>query len=199
MPPRHYRKNPIKRFIKDGVTQSSDIKFTIYTIQQYFFDIIDSIILYSDMNNTIQQIKSLIEFISSKEEVYVFLDKIENIIESIITNITEDVSVSIINDRITYVRSLLSTLPDNYNNYTEFTVLILDIIESITGSIDFNKVYSNIIYIQELMTTDIDIYDSIQHIQFTILSIISNIGNGDSIFIINERINYLQTLINKLA
>ena len=194
MPNRHYRKS-VKRLINRGFESKNEMN----TIQQYFFDIIDYIILYSDMSISIKEIQSLIKIISSKEEVYILLDKIESIIESIIMNMNEDISVGIIHDRITYVRGLLSSLPDNLDNYTEISFLILNIIESITKSLDFNTVYSNIIYIQQLMTTDMEIYESIQLIQFTILSIITNIGDGESIFVINERINYLQTLINKLS
>ena len=197
MPPSHYRK-PTKKLIIRGSENNNGIKLTISTIQQYFFDIIDSIILYSDMNVSIKEIKLLIALISSKEEVYALLDKIENMIESIIMNITEDVSVGIIQTRIAHVRSLLAGLPDNFDNYTDISYLILNIIESITGSIDFSTVYSNIIYIQELMTTDMNVFNSIQLIHFTILSIITNIGDGESNFIINERIKYLQTLIHKL-
>lgn len=194
MPNRHYRK-AVKRFINRGFESKNEIN----TIQQYFFDIIDYIILYSDMTISIKEIESLIKIISSKEEVYILLDKIESIIEDIIMNMNEDINVGIIHDRITYVRGLLSSLPDNLDNYTEISFLILNIIESITKNLDFNTVYSNIIYIQQLMTTDMEIYESIQLIQFTILSIITNIGDGESVFVINERINYLQTLINKLS
>jgi hypothetical protein len=200
MPPRHYkkRKRNLKKFVINDILQSTPgNKLTITTIQQYFFDIIDSIILYSDINNSIKEIKSLINLISSTEEVFVLLDKIENTIESIVTNLGDGVSIGIIHQRITYVRTLLSTLPANYNNYSEITSLILDILDSVTGSIDFNTVYSNIIYIQQVVKSDDD--DSIQVIHNTILSIITNIGNGESNFIINERINYLQTLIKKLA
>jgi hypothetical protein len=194
MPNRHYRKIT-KRLINRGFESKNEIN----TIQQYFFDVIDSIILYSDMNISIKEIQSLIKFISSKEEVYILLDKIESIIEGIIVNIHEDISVGIINERITYVRGLLSSLPDNFNNYAEISFLILNIIETITKSVDFNTVYSNIIYIEQLMSIDMDVYESIQLIHLTILSIITNIGDGESEFIINERISYLQTLINKLS
>jgi hypothetical protein len=165
----------------------------IDSIQQYLFDTVDSIILYSDMNKSIKEIKSLIEIISSTEEVYALLDKIENTIESIVMNISEDVSFCIIHQRIAYVRSLVSTLPADYNNYAEISLLILDLMESIKESIDFKTLYSNI---QKLISTDTD---NIQPIRCTILSIITGIGNGESNFIINERIKYLQTLINKLV
>ncbi len=203
MPPRHYRdrtKKVNKYLINTDKNQSNcQNNITINTIQQHFFDTIDSIILYSDMNISIKEIKSLIAFISSKEELYVFLDKIENITESIVMNITEDVSVGIIQDRIAYVRSLLSSLPDNFDNYTDISFLILNILESIIKSFDLNTVHKNIMYIQQLMTIDMNEYDNIQDINFTIFSILTNIGDEESIFIIKERINYLQTLINKLS
>lgn len=200
MPPRHYRKRKknLKKFVINDTLQTTPRnKLTIATIQQYFFDIIDSIILYSDINNSIIEIKSLINLISSTEEVFVLLEKIENTIESIVTNLGDGVSIGIIHQRITYVRTLLSTLPANYNNYSEITSLILDILDSVSGSVDFNTVYSNIIYIQQVANTDDD--NSIQDIHYTILSIITNIGNGESNFIINSRIEHLQTLIKKIS
>lgn len=202
MPPRHYRNRTIKLnkfLIKEAVqtNNNNDDDVTVETIQQYLFETIDSIILYSDINNSIREIKLLIDLISSTEEVFVLLDKIENTIESIVTNLGDDVSIGIIHQRITYVRTLLSTLPANYNNYSEISLLILDIIESIAGCFDLNTVYRNVSYIEHLMKTDDD--DRIKDIHHTILSIITNIGNGVSNFIINERINYLQTLIKKLA
>lgn len=193
MPPRHYRNRTEKlnKYLINDVVECNNTN--IDSIQQYLFDTVDSIILYSDMNKSIKEIKSLIEIISSTEEVYALLDKIENTIESIVMNISEDVSFCIIHQRIAYVRSLVSTLPTDYNNYAEISLLILDIMESMKESIDFKTIYSNI---QKLISTDTD---SIQPIRCTILSIITDIGNGESNFIINERIRYLQTLINKLA
>ena len=198
MPPRHYRNrtNKLNKFLIKEAVQSNNNDVTIETIQQYLFETIDSIILYSDINNSIREIKLLINLISSTEEVFVLLDKIENTIESIVTNLGDDVSIGIIHLRISYVRTLLSTLPANYNNYSEISLLILDIIESITGCFDLNTVYRNVSYIEHLMKTN---DDSIQDIHFTILSIITNIGNGESNFIINNRIEYLQTLIKKIS
>jgi hypothetical protein len=199
MPPRYYKlSKTLNKYIKkydDNECQNNENQLSINKIQEYFLNIIDSIILYSDMNTSITEIKSLLKIIQSKDEVYIMLDKIENIIESIVENINDNASVFIINTRIDYVRTLLSTLP---NNCTEITYLILNILESLSGTMDFNSVHAKIISIKEQINTDFNMYDNIQLINFNLLNIISNIENGESDFIINKRIEYVQTLINNL-
>jgi hypothetical protein len=186
MPPRHYRTRTNKFLVKDVLQTNCQDN---HVIEQYFLHAIESIALYSDMNMCINEIKSLITIISSKDEVYILLDKVETIIESIVKNIKENVSVGIILDRIAYVRGLLSTLPDNY---TDIAVLILNILESVTTSFDFNTIRKNIMYIQELIPTEMNEYENIHS---TILSILTNIEDGGSHFLINQRIEHLQTLI----
>jgi hypothetical protein len=141
------------------------------------------------MNASIKEIKSLIEIISSKEEVYVLLDKVETIIESIVKNVTDNVSIYIVRSRIAYVRELLITLPDNY---TDISFTILNIIESIVESFDLDIVHKNITYIKQFITTENDEYN----IHSAILSILTNIQDGASHYVVNERIEFLQRLIH---
>ena len=200
MPPRYYKlSKTLNKYIKkndDNECQNNENQLSINKIQEYFLNIIDSIILYSDMNTSITEIKSLLKIIQSKDEVYIMLDKIENIIESIVENINDNASVFIINTRIDYVRTLLSTLP---NNCTEITYLILNILESLSGTMDFNSVHAKIISIKEQINTDFNMYDNIQLINFNLLNIISNIENGESDFIINKRLEDVHRLINNLV
>jgi hypothetical protein len=220
MPSRHYRRHLInnnkthnyihnKYLINHSINLQNDNnnnndnnnKSLLHTIQQYFLDIIDAIILYSDMNIAIQQLHSLITLIKSKEDIYLLLDNIENTLLSIICNISDGVNVGIISDRIQYLRELLSKLPDDCTDYDYYGKYIFSIIDSITNSVDFNTVYSNIINIQSLIQNDLNqtLYNQLNLIQTTIISIICNISDGVNIGIISDRIQYLNTLINAIS
>jgi cob(I)alamin adenosyltransferase len=207
MPSKHYRRRLINKYKTHtkyllNHILSCNIQNTslLNNIQQYFLDIIDSIILYSDMNSAIKQIQSLITIISSKEDVFLLLDNIQNNILSIIQNISDGETIGIICQRINYIRELIYKLPNDCNNYEHFGELFIDIINTITTNINFNIVNANIIFIQSLLNTnlDLELYNNIQLIQTTLFSIITNITNGESLEIINTRVLYLKSIINNL-
>lgn len=209
MPSRHYRRHIrtnnsvttpkyiINNDISNILNNTQDTSL-LNTIQQYFLNVIDTIISYSDMNIAIQHIHSLINIISSKEDIYLLLDTIENTVLSIICNISNSEPISIIHQRIQYLRELLTVYPDNCDTYTYFSNFIYPIIESITSGIDFTILINNITQIQSLFHNDTQLLHNIHLIQDTILSIIQNISNSEPIGIITERIQYLITLINTM-
>jgi len=183
-------------------TTSSNIyrptnKFEI--IYQYFYDLIDAFSQQADLNDIIKKANDIINIFSEKEQVYQVIDLIENNIFSIVTNIYESTSISIITARLEYLKELLATIPANYDDYGRIADMLREIIGGIIDGFDFTSVSHSLGVVQQEMAADVALIEKFDRIQQDVLSIIQNIAEGVDLHIIRMRLVYLKTLIDDFA
>ena len=137
-------------------------------------------------------------FEGANTEIYKVLDIIEQNVLSIVQNISDGTPVNIIQNRITYLRKLISELPEGYEDYGDFGCMIHNIIDSITNGIDYTLVIANIEQIHTTLSADVKILDDFDELKNILFSIITNIKDGTPINIIQNRIKYLMNQITKI-
>jgi hypothetical protein len=206
MPPRHYkfklRNNKIKRRpLIDPITliEYFEINYEYSDFQIKLFDIVDIITQRLEISEITTQINNLINSLSSAEELRNLLDIVESTSISIIQNFADGTDIGIISCRISYLRTLIDTIPDGaHEEYAKIGLLILDILEMLTEGADISNITNKIIDIQSTLKPTVDIYDAVDEIKTLICGIVQNIADGTDIGIITCRINYLRELIDKI-
>lgn len=204
MPPRHYKfklRNNKRRPLIDPITliEYITINDDYSDFQIKLFDIVDIITQRLEISEITTQVNGLIKSLSSIEDLRNLLDTVESTSISIIQNFADGTDIGIISCRISYLRTLIDTIPDGaHEEYAKIGLLILDILEMLTEGVDISNITNKIIDIQSTLKNNVDIYDAVDEIKTLICSIVQNIADGTDIGIITCRISYLRELIDKI-
>lgn len=200
---RHHRKRTriakhkyITRSIFQNITNDDDITFK--KMELYYIDIIDSVANHIEIKKIIEETDSIIKMFSKKEEIFQIIDLIENNILSILGNLSHNVPIGIIQCRIDYLKGIIQTLPEGYDDYGQFSCLIYDIIDLITKEFNYNVVIQNINTFHDKLQSNIFFLDNFIELRDTLFSIIENIQNGVPLGIIQCRIEHLKEMIAKV-
>lgn len=169
----------------------------ILIIQNKFYKILDDIILYNDFTSNISELHSILEHTRTIVDYYKLMDTIQQFMLSIVCNISNNVAYSIIQSRIDYIKTYITTLPDNCIQLSPLSDMILRLLDHIINTMDFSGITSHINEIHTYINEKHDILD-VDDIHSTILSIICNIGQNTSMRIISERIQYLRQLVDQI-
>jgi hypothetical protein len=173
----------------------------LYQIRQTFYTILDMIIRHESFADIIALIQSIIAQVQSRVDYYKVLDIIEHKLLSVVENISDSVSPSIVKARVEYIKTIIEQLPPECGDLGPISTLILEIIDYIIGTVSFTPIQSNLNYIQEYITQKYGRREDIckiNTIQDTLLDIICNIGDGVAEGIIGNRVQYVRVLIEQL-
>lgn len=180
-----------------NTTHSCDSELVI--IQKYFYKVLDDITLYNDFTSNVSLLHSILTHTRSIIEFHKLIDNIQNILLSVVCNISNNVNSTIIQARIDHIKAYINTLPEGCLNLSPLSDMILQLINHIVTTMDFSSITRNINEIQLYINQKYNIHTTtINTIHETILSIICNIGKNTNTDIINERIQYLRQIINQL-
>lgn len=170
----------------------------LITIQNKFCKILDNIILYNDFSLNISELHSILESTRTIVDYHKLIDDIQNILLSVVCNISNSVNSNIIQTRIDYIKTYIDTLPEGHLNLSPLSDMILRLIDHIITTMDFSSINNDINTIQLYINKNYTNTLHIENIQNTILSIICNIGQNTNTNIITNRIQYLRELIDQL-
>lgn len=184
--------------VNNTITCELTSNSTIIQIQNYFYDVLDSIINHLDFTNSIVLLKGIIQKISSKIDLIKLLELIENNFLSIVMNICDNTNSTIIETRISYIKTFISELPNDCTNFGEISGIIMGIVDSIIIDMDFSKAIADIQKIQLLLNSQIVKIDKLKLIQDNLLDVICNISENTTTEIIRCRIDFIKELITKL-
>ena len=170
-------------------------------IRQTFYRILDMITKHENFTEIIALIQSIITRMATRVEYYEVLDIIEHKLISVVENISDSVSPSIILARIEYIKTVIEKLEPDCAELGPVSKLILEILDYIIGTVSFEPVRSKLSYIQTYIAEKYGSGEElckIRTVQDTLLDIICNIGEAAPLGIIGERIEYVRLLIDKL-
>jgi hypothetical protein len=171
----------------------------LITIQNKFCKILDNIILYNDFSLNISELHSILESTRTIVDYHKLIDDIQNILLSVVCNISNSVNSNIIQTRIDYIKTYIDALPEGHLNLSPLSDMILRLIDHIVTTMDFSSINNDINTIQLYINKNYNTNTlPIENIQNTILSIICNIGQNTNTNIITNRIQYLRELIDQL-
>jgi hypothetical protein len=186
---------------EDYVTQTAYDNTILVTqndktiLQQKFYDIIDMIIKQNEFTNIVTSLNSILEFTGPYSD---YCRKLETVMENlcgVIANISDTVSVSIIQTRIEYIRSLIKELPEACEDYRPLSDMIMNLISVINSSFDMNEVTNNVNDVHQFVDTNFSLIEinAARLIEDTLINIICNISQGNNTAIIASRIEYVRT------
>jgi len=180
-------------------TVSSNVSNSeLITIQNKFCKILDNIILYNDFSLNISELHSILESTRTIVDYHKLIDNIQNILLSVVCNISNSVNSNIIQTRIDYIKTYIDVLPEGHLNLSPLSDMILRLIDHIVTTMDFSSINNDINTIQLYINKNYTNTLHVENIQNTILSIICNIGQNTNTNIITNRIQYLRELIDQL-
>jgi hypothetical protein len=167
-------------------------------IQNYFYKILDNIILYNDFTSNVHTIQTIISKTQDAADFYKLIEIIQHNLLSVVGNISDNTHSGIIQNRIDYIKTYIDQLPPDCAHLTPVSDMILQIIDSIVKTVDLSHVTTDINKIQLYIDDKYSDMLYIDKIQDNILSILCNIGQNVSSSIISERVQYLRQFIEHL-
>lgn len=196
MPSNKYRRDLRNNVI---VPVGTSNKYTDYTIiQNYFYQVLDSITNHCDFISGVSLLQSIINNTQSTVDYYKLLDFIESNLMSVLQNITDNVNSNIIQTRINYIKTFIDQIPPDCIQLSPLSDMILVIVDSIIA-INFSNVTSNVTQLQTYTQKCANNNNNIYLIQENLLSIVDNIKCGINSNIIAQRVEYVQSIINKIS
>lgn len=198
---RNNRKNKLINsptvIIQNIINPRQQEEYSMFQLQ--LFEIVDIITQRLEISEITTQVNSLINSMSSIEDLRNLLDTIESTSISIIQNFADGTDIGIISCRISYLRTIIDNIPDGaHQEYARIGQLILDVLGMLTEGIDLSSITNKLADIESSIKSSVDFYDYVEEIKTLICSIVENIADGIDIGIISNRINYLQELISKI-
>jgi hypothetical protein len=169
------------------------------TIQNYFYKILDNIILYNDFTSNVDIIQNIINTTQTTTDYYKIIDIIQNNLVSVIGNISSNTNPGIIQDRIDYIKTYIDQLSSDCVHLTPVSDMILQLIDTLIKSLDFSIVTSDVNQIQLYIDEKYTKMTYINNIQDNILSIICNISQNVNSAIISDRVEYLRQIIQNFS
>ena len=187
----------ISNAVVSNTTQTCESELVI--VQNYFYKVLDDIILYNDFTSNISVLHSILTHTKSIIDFHKLIDRIQNSLLSVVYNISNSVNSCIIKTRLDYIKTCIDALPEGCLNLSPHSDMIFQLHNHIITTMDFSGIDNNINQIQSYINQKQNINISrFNTIHDTILSIIFNIGKNTSTTSINERIMYLRQIITLL-
>jgi hypothetical protein len=196
MPSNKYRRDLRNNVIVPVGTSNKYADYTI--IQNYFYQVLDSITNHCDFISGVSLLQSIINNTQSTVDYYKLLDFIESNLMSVLQNITDNVNSNIIQTRINYIKTFIDQIPHGCIQLSPLSDMILVIVDSIIA-INFSNVTSNVTQLQTYTQKCANNNNNIYLIQENLLSIVDNIKCGINSNIIAQRVEYVQSIINKIS
>jgi hypothetical protein len=165
-------------------------------IHQYFYTSIDLIIEHMNFTEAVSNLNAIVQSVSSYIEYYKILESIEETLLSTAINIIDGASVQIIRQRITYVKTIIDSLPPLCQEHGPVSDMILQVMDTLIQSLNTHSISGTITQIQTYIQDRYGHMTQIEEIQTNLLSVIDSIGSGASPNIISLRIQFIRELLS---
>jgi hypothetical protein len=206
MPSASYRRklrNNIESNKNIGITYSnnsvsSNNDSNLILMQKYFLNMIDLLIKQNSYSDIMISLKDKVNYFQSAVDYYKILDIIEDNLLSIVTNICDDITPSVIELRICYVRQYIDQLPPNFQDVGPVAALIMEIIKYIEEAVDFRKIESELTNIQTFIKDKYGNHELYAKIYKNFIDIVENISEEIAPSIIDYRLIQLKDIIDTL-
>ena len=122
---------------------------------------------------------------------------IEEVMLSIVDNLTSKINIGFVLNRITYLKGLVASAQNLPAAYGELANLIGSILTSIADREPIESVLANLMSIQTSFATEAHLAEVVTKIQTTIISILQNVIDRVNIGFILNRFTYVRKLLEE--
>lgn len=207
MASRHYRNNLRNKKVDTRscaivvtTVLSSSGRLRVGQIQTDIFDIINAITLQKEIDKIVTMATELYKTIKTKVDLLNLIQRIEEVVISIITNVAGRVGLDIVLRRIQYLKELVGQLEPTCCIKFDgpYTNMVLEIITMLADAVDISKVHTSMFGVYENIHGAVLNEEYICQAQQILLSIFQNLADRVSLDIIQRRIVYLQEVVAKI-
>ena len=165
--------------------------------QQAILDIVQYIIDRVSLDTVLKDLEALQTTIQSRAQAERVISNIEEILLSVVDNVTHKVSLHIVLGRLQYVTNLLATVdPENLPVvYGQVAELLAFVIDQITNREGLVLVLENLTAIQNQMTLEVHLAKEILQVQEILIGVVENVIHRVSLHIVLGRLQYVQEVL----
>jgi hypothetical protein len=172
----------------------------VYSLYEtYILDIIQYVIDGVAIDTILTKLQPMQQEIRSLAQAEATILVIEEVMLSIVNNLTSKLNIGFVLSRITYLKGLVASAQHLPAAYGELSELIGSILTSIANREPIESVLANLMSIQISFASEVKLAEVLTQIQTTVISILQNIINRVDIQLVLNRFTYVRQLLAEAA
>jgi len=195
----------------DTANDSPDIQFNdtgssvnMYTLfEEYILNIIRSITQGITLDTVLEALGPLQTQINTAADAANTIRVIQNVMILLLHNVQCGIDIVKIQTRLDYLQTLLAKETNLDETYVEINTFIKSVVELVTKKQPYGdlvtQLTNTLLLMQHENMVEVQYVDDITVIQQVLLSILQNITDGIDLGIVQNRLAYVQTLLNKVV
>ena len=163
--------------------------------ETYILDIIQYVIDGVAIDTILVKLRPMQQEIRTLAQAEATIVVIEEVMLSIVNNLTSKLNIGFILSRITYLKGLVAAAQNLPAAYGELSELIGSILTSIANREPIESVLANLVSIQISFASEVKLAEVVGQIQATVISILQNIIDRVDIQFVLNRFTYVRKLL----
>ena len=173
--------------------QTPQNAYSLY--ETYILDIIQYVIDGVAIDTILVKLRPMQQEIRTLAQAEATIVVIEEVMLSIVNNLTSKLNIGFILSRITYLKGLVAAAQNLPAAYGELSELIGSILTSIANREPIESVLANLVSIQISFASEVKLAEVVGQIQATVISILQNIIDRVDIQFVLNRFTYVRKLL----